>query len=166
VSVLAISYFFHLIATVIWIGGLVLMVILVWPEVSRSLAENPARYRLLSRLRHRFTPWANFSLVMLIVTGLIQMSGNKNYVGVLQFSNDWAKAILLKHIAVAGMIVCGLILQFTVTPALERASLLAEKGKGDPTEWAKLRRREVRLTWINVLLGMAVLAFTAWATAI
>ncbi len=165
-STLAISYFFHLIATVVWIGGLVILTILVWPETRRALQDNPALYQLLARLRRRFLPISNFSLVVLVITGLIQMAGDPNYDGVLQITNAWSQAMLLKHLAVAGMAVCGLALQYGVAPALERASLLLERGKGDPDEWVRLRRREVRLTWANVLLGIAVLGFTAWATAL
>jgi uncharacterized membrane protein len=164
--ILAISFFFHLIATVVWIGGLVIMTVLVWPEMRRSLENNPALFSLLTRLRRRFVPLSNFSLVVLVVTGLAQMTANPNYDGMLVIDNDWSRAMLLKHLSIAGMVVCGLVLQYGVAPALERASLLAERGKGDASEWERLRRREVRLTWLNVLLGVAVLAFTAWATAI
>ncbi len=165
-SILAISYFFHLIATIIWIGGLVILMIMVLPEAHRVLGENPAFYTLLARLRKRFFPLSNFSLALLVVTGLIQMSGDPHYNGVLQFTNEWSKVILLKHVAIAGMIVCGLALQYWVAPSLERATLLAEHHKGDPQQLEHLRRREVRLTWINVILGVAVLGFTAWATAL
>jgi uncharacterized membrane protein len=165
-SILAISLFFHLLATVIWIGGLVILTVLVWPETRRLLADQPAMYRFLTRLRQRFLPLSNFSLVVLVVTGLFQMTADPNYEGVLQFTNAWSQAILLKHIAVAGMVVCGVVLQFWVAPALERASLRAERAKDDRDEWTRLRRFEVRLTWINVTLGVLVLAFTAWATAI
>lgn len=164
-SALAISYFFHLVATIVWLGGLVLMTVLVWPEVNRVLGTQPALYDLLRRLRQRFAPWTTFSLVVLVVTGIIQTSADQHYEGFLAFNNDWSRAILLKHIAIIGMVVCGLMLQYGVAPALERASLLVERGKGDPAAWARLRRREVRLTWVNVMLGLAVLAFTAWATA-
>lgn len=165
-SILAISYFFHLIATIIWVGGLVVMVILVWPELRRTLTGNPALLTLLTRLRQRFFPMTHLSLAVLIVTGLIQMTGDPNYEGVLQFTNEWSRVILLKHIAIGGMFVCGMVMQFWVMPALERASLLIERGKGDPAEWERLRRSEVRLTWVNTLLGVVVLGFTAWATAI
>lgn len=165
-SILAISYFFHLVATVVWIGGLMIMVILVWPEMRRALAGNPALYTMLARMRQRFFPMTNLSLAVLIVTGLIQMTGDSNYEGVLQFTNEWSQVILLKHIAIGGMFVCGMAMQFWVVPVLERVSLVIERGKGDPDEWEKLRRREVRLTWINVILGILVLGFTAWATAI
>lgn len=165
-SLLAISYFFHLIATVVWIGGLVTLVILVWPETRRLLETNPALYGLLARIRQRFFPLTNFSLAVLIVTGLLQMTADTNYDGMMTFDNEWSRVMLLKHIAIGGMMLCGIVLQFWVAPALERASLLAERSKGDPAEWERLRRNEVRLTWANVMLGMLVLAFTAWATAI
>ncbi|RMG80286.1 MAG: hypothetical protein D6712_18320, partial [Chloroflexi bacterium] len=64
------------------------------------------------------------------------------------------------------MAASGLILQNVISPALERTTLLREKGKGDDAEWAKLRRREVRLTWLNAILGVLVLALSAWATSL
>lgn len=163
---LALSYFAHLVATVIWIGGLVTLTVFVWPETKRVLSDNPALYDFLTRLRKRFVPLTNFSLVVLVFTGFVQMSGNKYYDGVLKLNNDWSRLLLLKHIAILGMVMCGLVLQYNVTPALERASLLRERGKGDAAEWEKLRRREVRLTWVNMALGLAVLGFTAWMTAL
>lgn len=165
-SSLAISQFFHLLATVVWVGGLVILVVLVWPESRRVMAESPALYSFLSRLRQRFLPLTHLSLAVLLVTGLFQMTADPNYEGVLQFANEWSQVILMKHVALGGMVICGLGLQFWVAPALERVSLLLERNRGDAQEWARLRRYEVRLTWINVILGMLVLAFTAWATAI
>ena len=163
---LALSYFAHLVATVIWIGGLVTLTVFVWPETKRVLSDNPALYNFLTRLRKRFIPLTNFSLVVLVFTGFVQMSGNKYYDGVLKLNNDWSRLLLFKHIAIAGMVMCGLVLQYNVTPALERASMLRERGKGDAADWEKLRRREVRLTWLNMALGLAVLGFTAWMTAL
>jgi uncharacterized membrane protein len=165
-SILAVSYFFHLIATIVWIGGLVVLTVLVLPEARRVLGTNPEFYTLLTRLRKRFFPLSNLSLAVLLVTGLIQMSGDPHYDGLLKITNDWSRAILLKHIAILGMFLCGLALQYYVAPDLERATLLIEHHKGDPAELEKLRRREARLTWINVGLGVLVLGFTAWATAL
>ncbi len=162
----AISLFFHISATVVWIGGLVITVLLVWPEVNRALAESPSLYRLLLRLRKRFQPLSNISLAVLVVTGLFQMTADPNYNGALNFDNTWSKVILLKHVIIVVMAASGLILQNVISPALERTTLLREKGKGDDAEWAKLRRREVRLTWLNAILGVLVLALSAWATSL
>ena len=38
-SLLALSYFIHLVATVVWIGGLVILTVLVIPEARRALAD-------------------------------------------------------------------------------------------------------------------------------
>lgn len=162
-TTLAVSLFFHLIATVIWIGGLLITLVMVWPEVRRTLAENPALYRLTDRLRKRFTSLSNLSLAVLIVTGLTQMSLSEHYNGFMDFDNEWSRVILLKHIAIVGMVISGVILQYTVTPALERTSLLLERGKSTDQDWSKLRKREIQFTRLNALLGIAVLGFSAWA---
>ncbi|MFW5772533.1 MAG: CopD family protein, partial [Phototrophicaceae bacterium] len=96
----------------------------------------------------------------------VQMSLNPNYDGLMQFNNPWSRVILLKHIALLGMIASGAVLQLWVFPALERASLLIERGQGTADEYERLRRQEVRLTWLNAGLGVAVLAFSAWAGAL
>lgn len=165
-STLAVSYFFHLIATVVWIGGLAVMVLLVLPTARRLLTEQPTLFLFLNRLRRRFVPLANLSLAVLVVTGLIQMSGDPHYTGLLQISNDWSVAILLKHLAIIAMFACMIFSQLSITPALDRALMLLEKGKGSVDEVARLTRSETRLTWINVGLSLLVLVFTAWATAV
>jgi uncharacterized membrane protein len=163
---LTLSYLLHLIATVVWLGGLATLTLLVWPAARRATGDDPAIRRLFSDLRRRFIPITNFSLAVLIVTGMIQMSLDEHYDGLMQITNDWSRAILLKHLAVGGMIVCGLILQLGLHPALERTGLLADAGKGDPAAYARLRQRERTLTWVNAGLGLTVLIFTAWATAL
>lgn len=165
--VLALNYFFHLVATVIWIGGMVMLALVVWPSSRRVLDGDPKLADLLADLRKRFNPLANLSLAVLIITGMIQMSGNPNYDGLLSFTNDWSRAILLKHLAILGMLIVGATLQWGVAPAQERLALLRASGKEAPAdEAARLDRQERRLDAINLLLGTLVLAFTALATAL
>ncbi|MBN2472518.1 MAG: CopD family protein [Anaerolineae bacterium] len=165
--VLAISYFFHLVATIVWIGGLALLVLVVWPVAGRTLAADPAQQAaFFGALRKRFDPLANLSLVVLVVTGLFQTSGDPNYGGMLVFDNDWSRAILLKHVAIVGMVVVGVVLQLGIAPALERMALQRALGESDPAENARLARREQRLNALNLALGLLVLAFTAVATAL
>ena len=165
-AALALSLFFHIAATVIWIGGILLLTFLVLPVLIRALAEQPALYRILTRLRKRFMIVGNLALAVLIVTGLLQMSTAPNYEGLLRFNNRWSQALLLKHILIIVMALCGLVLQFGVAPALERNSLLREQGIGDADEWRRLQRHERRLTALITLLALAILAASAWLTAI
>jgi uncharacterized membrane protein len=165
---LAFSFFLHLVATVVWVGGLLLLTLVVWPEARALLARQDQSGLLLDfldRLRKRFYPLANLSLVVLIVTGLFQMDQNPHYDGLLQLTNDWTRAILLKHVAVLGMLVIGVAMQWGVMPALERATLLVRSGRESP-DLDRLRRRERQLTALNCVLGIVVLIFTAIATSI
>jgi uncharacterized membrane protein len=165
-TILAISLFFHILATVVWIGGLLFTVLLVWPEVQRTLKGHPELYALLARIRKRFTPAMNLSLAVLIVTGLTQMAGDPNYDGMMQINNDWSRVILVKHIAFVVLIISGAVIQFAVTPALERATLRLERGKGGQGEWERLRRREVMLSWFNLSLGILIIGFSVWASVL
>lgn len=165
-SALALSLFIHILATVLWIGGLLITVLLVYPEVRHVLEESPPLYRLLSRLRQRFYPISNLCVVALWVTGLFQMTASPYYDGFLTIDNAWSRVMLLKHVVILLMIAAGLVLQYGVSPALERVSLLLEKQKGDISQWRTLRQREVRLTMLNAALGVVVLACSAVVTAL
>ena len=160
---LVFSYWIHLLSTVTWLGGLALMAVVAWPALRRgTLATN----QWLS-LQQRFMPWANASLVLLLITGFVQMTNDPNYNGFLAIDSLWAGAMLVKHIAYVGMVVIGAYVQFSLYPAVKRTRLLAEKRpKLASSEQEKLQVREVRLLRLNLVCAAAVLFFTAVATAV
>jgi uncharacterized membrane protein len=160
-QLLATSYLVHLIATVVWIGGIVFMALVVTPATE----SEPGCSRLHDAIQRRFTPIANICLAVLIVTGMVQLTSNTNYVGFLNFTNTWAKAILLKHITVGGMIVTALYMSLILQPDINRTTLLLAAGKAKPEETAALARRQSRLAQINMTLAIVVLLFTAIARA-
>ncbi|MGQ0602023.1 MAG: CopD family protein [Anaerolineales bacterium] len=163
--VLALMYWLHLLATVVWVGGLALMALIVWPTLHARLGVQSAT--VFAELHRRFNPWAWLSLAVLVGTGLFQMTADKNYRGWLQIENAWALAILLKHVVVAGMVVIGLMMQLWIQPALARLALLADRGKPVPvTEAESLRKRESLLMWLNLVCAALVLLCTAIATAL
>jgi uncharacterized membrane protein len=165
--VLAFSFFAHLVATIVWLGGLILLTVLVWPQARDLIGRQNDGILLdfFDRLRKRFYLLSNLSLIVLVVTGLFQMDKSPHYDGLLQLTNDWTRAILLKHVAIFGMLIVGVIAQWLVMPALDRSTLLVKHGKGAP-DLERLRSRERQLTLLNLALGLLVLFFTAVATSI
>ena len=161
---LSISYFIHLVATVVWLGGMVIFTLLVWPEAYRSLTNANENRRFLLNLQRRFRPWANLSLIVLLGTGMVQMAGDPNYEGFLVVENTWSVAMLAKHVAFGGMVLIMLYIQFGIVPSVERAMLLAQKGEDTALE--KAQQREKRLVWLLIGLATLVLIFTAVATAV
>ena len=101
---------------------------------------------------------------MLLGTGMFQMGVNDNYDGVLKFTNSWTIAMLLKHIAFGSIVIVSFIIHFGLSPAVERAALLASQNKSN--ELDVLLQREHKLTWVLIGLGGIVLACTAVATAL
>jgi uncharacterized membrane protein len=158
VVILALTYWLHLIATVVWIGGLAMLTLIAWPGMGASFAE------ALDALERRFRPWANISLAVLLVTGLIQMGGDEHYDGFLIVNSAWTVGLLVKHVLIGLMIAISLVLQGSVYPALSRARLLASKGAS--SDEAALRRRLRQLTAVNLSLGILVLLLTAVITAL
>ena len=160
---LAFSYWVHLLATVTWLGGLLMMALVAWPAVRNQVMD----VGQWSELLRRFTPWANISLVLLWVTGFLQMSANPNYEGFLSVNSLWAQAILIKHIAVAGMMVFGLYTQWRLHPALARLAILEKKKPAlAQSERDRLTRQESRVLRLNLACALLVLLFTAIATAV
>jgi uncharacterized membrane protein len=163
--IISASYFFHLIATVAWIGGLVTLAMIVQPALNHTITDAKERARLLEAVQKRFQPIANLSLIVLILTGMVQTFTNRFYKGFLQFDNAWAQAILLKHLAIVGMIILAGIITFSIQPALRRNALLVANDVADEAQSARLQHQQVRLTRINLALSVLVLLFTAIASA-
>ena len=79
---LSIAFWAHMLATVLWIGGLVVLSILVLPAARKTL--DPQAYaRFLEETQRRLDPLGWFSIILLLVSGMFQMSANPHYEGFL-----------------------------------------------------------------------------------
>lgn len=161
--ILALSYWIHLLATIIWLGGMATMALVAWPALRQgSLSSNQ-----WLNFQRRFMPWANLSLVILLITGFVQMTNDRNYSGFLSVDSVWAWAILIKHLAFMGMVVITIFVQVSLYPSMSRLALLAEKRpKSAAGEQEKVRRQEIWSLRLNLLCAVAVLFCTAIATAV
>jgi uncharacterized membrane protein len=160
---LTLTYWLHMLATVVWVGGLAALVILVLPAAGRALP--PQQFAaLLERLQRRLDPLGWLCLLVLVGTGLFQMSENPNYQGALAIRNTWSVAILLKHLVFLGMVLVSAWTTWGVLPAVRRAALRLSQGVDAP-EADRLQRRGQRLLRVNLVLAVLVLALTALARA-
>ncbi len=160
--VMAIFFWLHMLATVTWIGSLAAINLLVLPASTRTL-KLADQLSFIAALQKRLEPLAWFSMGLLVVTGLFQMSANPHYDGFLSTSTQWSLAILVKHGLAAVMAVVSAIQTWEVLPAIHRTLLKKENAK--PDELAKLQRRETILLRVNLLLSALILGATAFARA-
>ena len=160
---LALTYWLHLLAVVTWVGSLAGISFLILPAMQRTL-EPDTQLVFIEALQKRLEPIAWFSMSLLLVTGLFQMSVNPHYDGFLSTSTQWSLAILIKHLLGIIMVVVSAIQTWEVIPAIRRAIIKSKKSK-NTEELDVLRRREVFLLRINFGLAVLILLATAFARA-
>lgn len=161
---IALVFWLHMLATVAWLGGLAAISILVLPAAKRVL-KPVDQLAFIEGIQRRLEPLAWFSLAILIVTGLFQLSVNPHYDGFLSTTGQWSLAILTKHIMVVLMVVVSAIQTWEVLPAIRRGLLRIEKGHANEEEVKHLQKREILLLRLNIGLSILILAATAFARA-
>ena len=154
-AALTFAFWLHMAATIVWIGGLFYQAVIVNPALEKYPAD---RGRLTEAMRRKFQPLAWLSLLVLVGTGLLQMSGNPNYEGLFAFSNSWARAMLVKHIAVGLMVLVAAYQTWVLNPRISRLALKqdAEGSEAVSAEMSRLGR-------VSLVLGILVLGLTALA---
>lgn len=144
----SLSYWLHAVATVIFIGHFVLLALIYLPVLSKN-----GNGLLLSEISRRSRPWMYASLFIFMVTGIYLMIVDPNYMGVGNFSNAWAIAMLVKHILVIAMIGMG----FWYNAILHVGPMMSSNHPGPAI--ARFQ------TYANVMAicGVLVLLLTAFA---
>lgn len=160
---IAVIYWLHFLATVAWVGSLSAIAFLILPAMKRTL-DATAQLALIEAIQKRFEPVTWFSLSLLVLTGLFQMSVNPHYDGFLSTSTQWSLAILAKHLLGMVVIVVSAVQTWDVIPAIRRA-LIQSKKIDNAEQIATLQRREIRLLYTNLVMGILILAATAVARA-
>jgi uncharacterized membrane protein len=160
---LALTYWIHMLATVLWLGSLALLSLIVIPAMRHSL-ELKSQTKLMAAIQKRLDPLGWFSVALLLVTGMFQMSASPSYNGFLAIHGQWASSILVKHIFFLGMIAVNAAQTWWLLPNIQRAMLRLQKS-GDLGEVEALQKREKLLLNLNLILAILVLGMTALARA-
>ena len=160
---LALTYWLHLLATVTWVGSLAGISFLVLPAMRRSLSPE-TQLVFIEAMQKRLEPIAWFSMSLLLLTGLFQMSVNPHYDGFLSISTQWSLAILTKHLLGIVMVVVSAIQTWEVIPAIRRGIIKSKKSQ-NTDELESLRQREILLLRMNFGLSILILLATSFARA-
>ncbi len=152
----------HVLAMCVWAGGLATL-LFVLPAATRRL-EPVDRTKLLAGTLARFSPWAFASVVVLLLTGLVQSwfeIGFFDHPGRLLFGDEgtpFGRAAFIKFILLAGpLLALGAYNQRVLVPKLKQ---LATSGE-TPGRTGFALRRSIRA---EILLLVGVLAATAALT--
>lgn len=152
------SVFVHILAAVVWVGGMLFLALVAIP-VLRNLPDRP-RADLVARMGERFRPVAWICIVLLIVTGVANLA----YRGVTWDSvvtgrlweSPFGHVLAWKLVLVAAMVALSAWHDFVLGPV---SAELARRGNpGDEELHAAVRRRAAWVGRVNAVLALGVLA--------
>lgn len=145
---IALSVWLHALGTVVLIGHYFLLSSIYLPVLTKYSGN------ILSEISKRSRPWMYVSLLIFMVTGILLMFADPNYLGVGNFSNVWGVMMLVKHILVVGMIALG----FWFNAILRVGPMMSSNNS------AELGIRRFRLfSNLMAVSGILVLLLTALA---
>ncbi len=154
--ILAIFYWLHLLATVIWIGGIAFILLVAVPSAKQVLGTEAGK--LMGEISKRFTPLANYSIIFLIVTGIALTGFNKQFSGIGIFENNWTSVLIMKHTLVIGMVVVHFYRGLVLSPKIGRTEI--------PTEKKSLQKISLNLVKVNFFFGILVLLLSAISSVV
>jgi uncharacterized membrane protein len=161
--VLTIVYGIHMLATAAWVGGLAAFALIILPAARKGLPVE-TYHTYFARISARLQQIGWFSLVVLVITGMFQMSAHPQYEGFLAIGSTWSLAILIKHIVIGAMVAISAYISWGLNPAYQRLALLKAKGAlADDGQLLRLQRREVMA--LQLMLGTAVIVLLLTALA-
>ena len=140
-------YWIHLVATVFWIGGITFIMFIAIPSSKQVLGTESGK--LMGEISKRFTPWANYSIILLFVSGIVLAGLNKQFSGVGILESNWTMALILKLVLFFSMTAIHFYRGLVLAPKIMRTATQTEK--------TALQKLSINLVKVNFTLGLSVL---------
>ena len=147
--------FFHLMATIAWIGGMFFNVLILMPTVSKTLDPATAG-KFMSVLFKRVRVLVYVSLAILFITGIPMKIASEYYVAIINFDTSWETVGFIKHVFVALLALFAIINFEILSP---KAAKLAVNGPSP--ELMSLKGKQMKLAGISFLFGIIVIFLSA-----
>jgi uncharacterized membrane protein len=167
--ILSLGHFLHLLATVIWLGGIIMILLVILPGAKVSLESAPLIKKLMKEITKRFTPMANISILVLIVTGLFIGHYENKSTSLLDFNTPLNTVMFLKHFLVALMVIVHFYRGLVLNPKIGKLSRKIIESKATSPLSSRVQRLQkfsLDLVKVNFALGVLVLLVTGISSSL
>ncbi len=134
---------FHLLSSVIWVGGIIFILFIAIPSSRQVMGADAAK--MTGEMSKRFTPYANYSILLLVVTGTL-LGFSKGYFSSPLSTNQ--SILYLKSLLALGMIGIHFYRGLILSPRIVKTEPQTEKSA--------LRKLSLNLVKLNLLLGVII----------
>ena len=149
-----ILYWLHLVATVVWIGGIAFILLILIPKTKEILRQDAGK--LIGEVSKRFKLFADWSIILLIITGIGLSVINKGSSHRDDPVSYHKLLLIIKHVFVLMMILIHLYRNFVLTKKI------ANEQK--PTHKITLQKLSLNLVKIVFVCGLIVLLLSVGAS--
>ena len=154
--ILILAYWLHICATVIWIGGIFFILFVTIP--STSLISPEDKKAIMGDTAKRFTSFANISIVIIVLSGIVLNILNNKYAGLGNFYNTWSIILTVKLLVVLLMILVHLYRLFILPGKIENAPT--------PEKKTSIQKWSLNLVKLNFFWGLVVLFLSGFASVL
>lgn len=145
--------FFHLLATVVWIGGMFYMDLILMPSIAKI--DPGESGKLMGIIAKKFTITAWSAILIAIITGILKTPSHMYF----DTSDEYGIYLLVKHLAFIGAIIVGLIITFVYVPGLKANA--PKPGERPSAQFESYSKKIENFSKTNLVLGILILICAA-----
>jgi len=145
----------HLLAVVIWIGGMFFNALIVMPALRKSLSSPKNFARSFENITRRFNTFSKEMIGVIVLTGIFNLI-NAGWGIQYDFSAHYLNLLFIKLFLVVIIILLQMIHSRVFVPKLiERLS--QQNAANAPADLRKLRRRSFAITALTLLTAAVII---------
>jgi uncharacterized membrane protein len=146
--------FFHLLATVVWIGGMFYMDLILMPSIAKI--DPGESGKLMGMIAKKFTITAWSAIIILIITGILKTPGDMYF----DTSIDWGIFLFVKHVLIIAAIIVGLVITLVYVRGLKANA--PKPGEKPSVKFETFSKKIEKLSKINLVFGILILICAAF----
>ena len=147
--------FFHIMATIMWIGGMIINYVVIRPALSKTLEPRQAN-EIMSLIMKKYRIIVYVSIAVLGLTGIPMKIASEYYVGIINFENTWEIVGFIKHIFVFILAVLA-IYSFEILSVKIRKAMALDS----PEKLMGFQKKQKMVGGLGFLCGMLIILLSA-----
>jgi len=140
----------HLLGAVIWVGGIIFILYIAIPSSRQALG--PDAGKLMGEVSKRFTPVANYSILVIVCAGIVLTWMKGFFRGSFYFAGPQSLILYLKYLLAVIMIGIHFYRGLVLTPKITSA---------EPSQKPWLQKISLSLVKVNLWLGIIILLLSS-----
>ena len=145
----------HIMATILWIGGMFTNMVILRPVMMKTLSPADAG-KFMGAFMKRFKAVVYGSIVVLGITGIPLKIINENYVSIINFENNWEIVSFVKHVCYGILVILAVYSFEVLAPKMAR---LAANGPSPAMQ--ALQKRQMMAGALALLSALIILVLSS-----